>query len=49
MVDAKAEATGFYEAYGFEPIRLRAGRREIRPRPVEMFLATKVIERAMGN
>ena len=49
LVDAKADATGFYEAYGFEPIRLLAGRRDIRPRPVEMFLATKVIERAMGN
>lgn len=38
LVDAKPEAVGFYERYGFEPVALLAGELGDRPLPVTMFL-----------
>ena len=38
LVDAKPEAIGFYERYGFERIDVDEGASPVRPQPVPMFL-----------
>lgn len=38
LVDAKPEAVGFYERYGFEPVTVLAGELGDRPVPITMFL-----------
>lgn len=49
LVDANADAIGFYRRFGFEPVRLVVGGGALRPRPVPMFLSTAKIARAMED
>jgi len=49
VVDAKEESVGFYEAFGFVPFEIVAGALDIRPFAQSMFLATRVIERAVAK
>lgn len=48
VVDAKADAVGFYAKYGFIPLEAVEGQSDARPQASVMFLATRVIERALG-
>jgi len=43
VVDAKTEATGFYESLGFIQLDLLAGQLEDRPEPTAMFLAMSAL------
>lgn len=45
VVDAKENAIGFYEKYGFEPFEIITGRLADRPSPVPMFLPLGSIPR----
>lgn len=47
LVDARAEAVGFYERFGFERISVVVGRAPERPRPVTMFLSVRRITQAL--
>lgn len=49
MVDARAEATGFYERYGFRPLGVLAGGGAVRPRPVPLFLAINSVRAALAQ
>lgn len=46
VVDAKAQAEGFYSRYGFVRIDLVEGAAATRPAPIAMFLSTGEIRRA---
>lgn len=46
LVDAKAEAVGFYEKLGFMPLELLEGQSDARPTPAPMFLPLGEIEAA---
>jgi GNAT superfamily N-acetyltransferase len=45
VVDAKADAVGFYERLGFVPIETQAGQLGDRPQPTPMFLELGAIPR----
>ena len=47
VVDAKEESIDFYTPFGFEAFDLVSGKLETRPFATSMFLATKVIEKAI--
>lgn len=47
VVDAKEESINFYAQFGFEPFSIVSGKLETRPFAKSMFLATKVIEKAI--
>jgi GNAT superfamily N-acetyltransferase len=46
VVDAKPDAVGFYEAYGFARLELVEGESSARPQPTAMFLSLQDIEAA---
>ncbi|MDP3775155.1 MAG: GNAT family N-acetyltransferase [Gemmatimonadales bacterium] len=48
VVDAKPDAVGFYAKYGFIPLDAVEGQSDARPQASVMFLATRLIERALG-
>lgn len=45
VVDAKADAVGFYAKYGFFPLEMEAGQLRDRPEPAPMFLELGSIPR----
>ncbi len=49
MVDAKPDALGFYEKYGFIQTEVVEGGSESRPRPIPLFLSTRRIRSARGT
>jgi hypothetical protein len=49
VVDAKPEAVGFHEAYGFLPLDIASGQSGARPMPTSMFLPTREIMAARGR
>jgi predicted N-acetyltransferase YhbS len=48
MVDARPDATGFYERFGFRALRLLVGGGASRPRPVPMWLSIGSVRKALG-
>ncbi|EGV20707.1 GNAT family N-acetyltransferase [Thiocapsa marina] len=46
VVDAKPDATAFYQRYGFEPLALIEDALLHRPDPIPMFLPLSAIPRA---
>lgn len=46
VVDAKAEAVGYYRRFGFFPLEVVEGHSESRPMPVAMFLPLRDVEEA---
>ena len=46
IVDAKADAVGFYAKYGFIPIDTVEGQSDARPAPTSMFLSIRAIRDA---
>lgn len=48
LVDALPDAIGFYERYGFTPLRILVGTSAARPRPVPMYLGLGAVRQAMG-
>ena len=48
VVDAKPDATAFYEAFGFVALDAHEGLSEARPRPALLFLAIRLIRESAG-
>jgi GNAT superfamily N-acetyltransferase len=46
VVDAKQDAVGFYEGYGFDALEVLEGESPARPKPTPMFLSLKEINAA---
>ncbi|MBW1736267.1 MAG: GNAT family N-acetyltransferase [Deltaproteobacteria bacterium] len=46
VVDAKENAVAFYKQYGFQPLKVIAGRLHDRPSPLPMFLPLGSIQRS---
>jgi GNAT superfamily N-acetyltransferase len=49
VVDAKPEAVGFYETFGFIPLETVAGQLDDRPEPLPMFLELGAIPEPSGR
>jgi GNAT superfamily N-acetyltransferase len=49
VVDAKADAVGFYQAYGFLELELAEGQLQTRPQPKALFLPLAEIDAARGR
>lgn len=49
IVDAKPDAVGFYERYGFIPIDAIEGESDARPAPAPLFLSIRAIKAALGQ
>jgi GNAT superfamily N-acetyltransferase len=48
IVDAKADAVGFYARYGFIPVHVLEGQSDARPQPETMFLSVRAIKDSIG-
>ncbi|KAF0209419.1 MAG: hypothetical protein FD171_144 [Actinobacteria bacterium] len=48
VIDARPEATGFYERFGFRPLGILVGGGATRPRPVPMWLVIGSVRKALG-